>query len=76
MDLWKKVPFCENFTTQTFLEQSALLPLKLKLFLFLCQYQVKAEGRSIPEHPYIINASMNLRKKLFSELRQCSFTAL
>ena len=72
----KKVPFCENFTTQTFLEQSALLPPKLKLFLFLCQYHVKAEGRSIPEHPDIINASMNLRKKLFSELRQCSFTAL
>ena len=72
----KKVPFCENFTSQTFLEQSSLLLPKLKLFLFFCQYHVKAEGRSIPEHPDIINASMNLRKKLFLELRQCSFTAL
>ena len=71
----KKVPFCENFTTQTFLEQSALLPPKLKLFLTFCQYHVKAEGPSIPEHPDIINASMNLREKLLSELRQCSFTA-
>ena len=72
----QKVLFYENFTTQTFIEQSALLRPKLKLFLFLCQYHVKAEGRSIPEHPDIINASMNLRKKLLSELRQCSFTAL
>jgi hypothetical protein len=72
----KKVPFFENFTTQTFLEQSALLPPKLKLFFFLCHYHVKAEGRSIPEHPDIINASMNLRKKLFLELIQCSFTDL
>ena len=73
--LSKKVPFCENFTTQTFLEQSALLPQKLKLFLAFCQHHVKAEGRSIPKHPDIINASMNLREKLLSELRQCSFTA-
>ena len=46
----KKVPFCEHFTTQTFLEQSALLPQKPKLFLTFCQYHLKAEGRSIPEH--------------------------
>ena len=72
----KKVLFCENFTTQTFfLEQSALLPQKLKLFLTFCQNHAKAEGRSIPKHPDIINASMNLREKLLSELRQCSFTA-
>ena len=47
----KKVPFCEKFTTQTFLEQSALLPQKLKLFLDFCQYHVKAEGRSNSETP-------------------------
>ena len=70
----KKLPFCKNFTTQTFLEQSALLPQKLKQFWVFCQYHVKDEGRSIPEHPDIINASMNLRKKLLLELRQCSFT--
>ena len=58
-----KVAFCENFTTQTVLEQSALLPPKVKLFLLLCHYHVKAEGRSIPEHPDIINALINLRKK-------------
>ena len=72
----QKVLFWENFSTQTFLKQSALLPPKLKLFLFLCQYHIKAEGRTIPEHPVIINASINLGKKLFSELRQYSFTAL
>ena len=38
-----------------FLEQSALLPQKLKLFLTFCHYHVKAEGRSIPKHPDIIN---------------------
>ena len=70
----KKVPFRENFTTQFFLEQSALLPPKLKQFLFFCQYYVKTEGRSIPELPDIINASMNLREKLLSEPRQCNFT--
>ena len=37
----KKVPFFENFTTQTFLEQSALLPPKLKQFLlFLMEKKV------------------------------------
>ena len=41
----KKVPFRENFTTQFFLKQSALLPPKLKHFLFcFWQYHVKAEG--------------------------------
>ena len=43
-----------------FLEQSALLPPKLKPFFLLCH--VKAGGRNIPEHPDIINASLNLRK--------------
>ena len=62
----KKVPFCENFTTQTFLEQSALLPQKPKLFWSFCQYHVKAEGRTIPEHPNILNSSMKLREKLLS----------
>ena len=45
---------------------------KKKLFW---QYHVKAEGCSIQEHPDIINALMNLKDKLLSELRQCSFTA-
>ena len=60
----KKITFCGNFALQTFLEQSALLASKLKLFLVFCQYHVKADGRSIPEHPDIINASINLREKL------------
>ena len=51
--LKKKYIFCENFTTQTFLEQSAPLPPQLKLFLTFCQYHVKTEGCRIPEHPDI-----------------------
>ena len=71
----KKVTFYENFTTQFFLEQSAFLPPKLRPFLFFWRYHVKAEGRSIPENSDIINASINSREKILSELRQCSFTA-
>ena len=71
MVVFKKSTYCKNFTTQTCLEQSALLPQKLKLFSTFGQYHVKAEGRSIPKQSDIIN----LREKLLSELRQCSFTA-
>ena len=61
-----KKHFHKNFATQTF----CLLPQN-----FFLQYYVKSEGRSIPSHPDIINASMNLKEKLLSEHRQCSFTS-
>ena len=42
---------------------------------FFWRYHVKSEGRSIPEHPDITKGWKNLREKLLSKLRQCSFAA-
>ena len=43
--------------------------------IFFWQCHLKAEGRSILEHPGVISWPKNLKKKLLCELRQGSFTA-
>ena len=70
----KEYLFVKISLHKLFQKKCSLAP-KTKIIKFFCQYHVKAEGRSILRHPDIINASMNLREKLLSELRQCSFTA-
>ena len=50
----KKVHFYENLTTQPFFGQSAPLHPKQKQIFFFWQCHVKAEGRSISEHPGVI----------------------
>ena len=50
----KKVHFYENMTTQLFFGQSGPLHPKQQKYFFFWRCHVKAEGRSISEHPGVI----------------------
>ena len=71
----KKFTLKEKFSSQTFSEPNAPLPPKQKKIFFFRKFHLKAEGHSISEGPGLTPWPKNLRKKLFSEHRQCSFTA-
>ena len=67
--------FSLEFHKTYFFRTKCSFAAETKTILVFWQYHVKFEGCSVPEHPDIIEASKNLREKLLSELRQCSFTS-
>ena len=71
----KKLIFFLNFYYKTFFWTKCSFAPKTKTNIFFWQCHLKAEGRSISEHPGVIPWPNNLRKKLLCELRQCSFNA-
>ena len=73
--LFQKSTFLWKFDYTTFFWTKCSFAPKTKTNIFFWQCHVKAEGRSISEHPGVIPWPNNLRKKLLCELRQCSFTA-